>query len=242
MDLKRLQQYQNELKDLSDSIEFGAYWDIIEAKLVKFLALNPGLDLDDLELKREIEKAFAPDYNKWSKELLLKSNDIITVVNDLYQDLGFDIDRDFAKIKALETINRMNLGEYGDRTTKRIKKAVREGLAEKLNQDELRGKIGKVGGRVKTYADVIAHTQIKSYGRACKYEKSLLAEVTWFEYVGRLRKTTRPFCENALKQKMYRLEDIKNMDNGKGQPKPVIVYCGGWRCFHDWEPDPFFKE
>lgn len=42
---------------------------------------------------------------------------------------------------------------------------------------------------------------------------------------------SREFCEERV-GKIYTMEEIAAMDNGQGLP--VIRYCGGYNCLHDW--------
>lgn len=57
-------------------------------------------------------------------------------------------------------------------------------------------------------------------------------------YYGPLDKLNREFCrreeERAKAGATYTREEIDRMNNGKGQPKPVRIFCGGWRCRHQW--------
>lgn len=59
-----------------------------------------------------------------------------------------------------------------------------------------------------------------------------------YSYFGPLDKFNRPFCLKMMKLsaggKTWSTADIATLDNGRGQPKPVRIYCGGWRCRHQW--------
>ncbi len=45
----------------------------------------------------------------------------------------------------------------------------------------------------------------------------------------------RPFCEQHVGQ-VFTLEALNKLDNGKGQPKPVSNYLGGYNCRHTLSP------
>ncbi|MCX6151537.1 MAG: hypothetical protein NTX22_13480 [Ignavibacteriales bacterium] len=89
----------------------------------------------------------------------------------------------------------------------------------------------------------------KSYGQILLLEKAFLAEVFYFKYGGIIRmprgnsRGSRPFCINLVKLtaegKRWHINEIIEMDNG--ELKPVFLFCGGWGCHHDWEPDAFYE-
>ncbi|HXJ41100.1 MAG TPA: hypothetical protein VNH18_17590, partial [Bryobacteraceae bacterium] len=62
--------------------------------------------------------------------------------------------------------------------------------------------------------------------------------VARYSYFGPLDKLNRPFCKTHAAQsrrgKTWTTAEILLMNNGKGQPKPVRIYCGGWRCRHQF--------
>lgn len=193
------------------------------------------------EVRKEVIKIANPLLTQYFVEVKKDYNKIIKVANDLYQDIGKDITRDMSNIKAIERVNANNIGTYEKREIKRITEIMRDGLENKLKVKDIEKQLIKVGGRVATYAEALANTQLMGYGRAMKYEKAMLGGVKGADYVGDLSDNTRTFCRECLSIGYYTYEEIKNLDNGAGQPKPVSINAGGWRCQHDWEPNPFKK-
>ena len=118
---------------------------------------------------------------------------------------------------------------------------MRTGIVDKLSLKDFSDKIKQVDDVVAGYSETIAKTQMKGYGRALKYEKANIGEVFYYEYVNPLHDNSRQFCIDHVGN-TYHIDVINKMQNGAKQLKPVIDYCGGWNCNHDWEPDPFYTE
>lgn len=61
-----------------------------------------------------------------------------------------------------------------------------------------------------------------------------------FTYFGPRDKLNRPFCKKLLVSaksgKRWTRGQIAEMDNGARQPKPVMLYCGGYNCRHQFGP------
>jgi hypothetical protein len=59
-----------------------------------------------------------------------------------------------------------------------------------------------------------------------------------YTYFGPIDKFNRPVCNVWMRQakagRVWTREQIAKLDNGPRQPKPVFVYCGGYRCRHQW--------
>lgn len=237
----RLREYRKQIADLQRSIGFTEKWRTIAAKLLDLLSRrpNPFANLNREQQRRVIESIFRPESQRFTDEIFRIFNQILEVINTLYNDMGVDIQRDFSKIRAIEKVIRTYLGAYEEDEIDRIRREVREGLARNENYRQIKERLQRVGGAVGFYADTLARTQIKSYGRIAKAEKARISEIFFFEYVGILRDTTRPFCE-ALIGTVHHLSQIEKMRNGNLEP--VLIHCGGWNCFHDWEPDPFSKK
>lgn len=56
-----------------------------------------------------------------------------------------------------------------------------------------------------------------------------------YGYGGPIDSITRPFCRRHAtveSGEVYTLQALNRLDNGAGQPKPVSVYLGGYRCRH----------
>lgn len=63
-------------------------------------------------------------------------------------------------------------------------------------------------------------------------------KAAYYTYFGPRDVLNRPFCKKlmvaAKSGQQWTRGQIANMDNGPKQPKPVIIYCGGWRCRHQF--------
>lgn len=237
-DRKRLKKFQERMAKLQKSVSFKQYKETVILKILDYARQNPNADLK--ALKKEITEIFGEPFGEFSDQLFSKYDDIIEVTNKLYTDIGEDITRDHNKIAAIEKVNSTRLGKYEKRWVTKLAKGTRRALVENVDHHELRTRIKRIGGSVSEYADVLASTQIKGYSREVKYQKATIGEVYWYEYMGNRRKTTRAFCRDKI-GKHFHIDEIRKMDNGPKQLKPVITYGGGWGCLQDWEPDPFYK-
>jgi hypothetical protein len=240
MDNKRLKEFQQQMKKLQKELSAEEFFSTLNSKLLDFAAKNPGAPISEIEAA--VREIFPPQVLQYKKEIFIKFEDTLKIVNDLYDDLGSGIDKDLLQLKRIEKVTSTYLGAYEKNESAKLVKAIREGLLDKLSRPELAKKIGAAGSRAASYADVIAQTEIKGYAREAKHQKAQLGEVFNYRYVGIIRGNSRLFCINEMEyaqNKSRHINEINALDNGPKQLKPVIVYCGGWGCYHDWEPDPF---
>lgn len=235
---KRLKEFQDEMRKLLSDVSFAAGQAVVNDKLISYLSRNANPSKE--ELRRLLYEIFPPEFERYAAGVFKKYNGIVELVNTVYRDFDIEVTRDFSRIKKLEHLTSARLGDYSERAQKEIVKRVRRGVVDKLNIKELSSELKSIGGKVEKYADTISTTQLKGYARLCKSEQANIAEVFYFEYVGQERDTIRDFCAEHLGN-IYHIEEINKMDAGKAGIKPVITYCGGWNCIHDWEPDPFYK-
>lgn len=236
IDVKRYTSFYDYMQELIKELDPEDLKTVLSGKLFE---LYKHVAAEDV--LREVGKIVDPQINKYFEEVRKDYDKIIKVVNELYGDISQDVNRDLSRIKAIERINSANVGTYTKRETKRITKIFRDGLEQKLSAKEIQNQLIKIGGRVATYSEALANTQVMSYGRTCKHEKAIVGGVQWFEYVGAKTDNTRTFCLECLAQGYYTFAEIEKLSNGAGQPKPVSTYAGGYRCKHQFEPDPFRK-
>lgn len=243
MDYKRAEEFAKHIEEIQRQIGFGRYLEVIQDKIIDYAAKNPGADLE--EIRNELLKVFPPEYKKYIDEVFVKYNSVLETANELYDDMGPALTRQVTELRAMERVDRFRYGQYEDRTIKRITKVVHEVLLDEPDRRTLERKlITEIKSeRVTQYADTIAWTQVKAYGRAIKNIKANIAEIFFYDYYGPLRETTRKKCLWALAKKTFSVEEIAEQDNDKwnGQIKPFMIYCGGWNCAHDLEPNPFIK-
>lgn len=236
IDRKRLTEFRKRLDELFASVSFEERWRAVAAKILDMLSRDAFRKLTTIEQRQAIQRLFRPENARFVDAVFQAFENVLQAVNDLYSDLGVDINRDFAKIRAIERIALTNLGEYEDGMVKDILRELREAIIRNENVKQVKRRIGRLGGRASFYAETLARTQIKGYGRTAKAEKARIGEVFFYQYVGIIQPTTRPFCESLINT-THHIDQINEMKNGNLDP--VLLYCGGWNCHHDWEPDPF---
>lgn len=241
IDRHRLTQFRREITQLQDSLSFDEFYRVIKAKILDALIRDNGRLFSELSANQQrsfVERLFKPEHAKYVAKIFSTYNDVLDVINQLYQDIGVNISRDFSKIRAIEEVNRTRLGDYQENAVRDIAKVLRAGIVKGENFRQITRRLIGIDEKVTSYADTIARTQVKGYARVAKTEKARIAEVFLYQYVGIIRRTTRPFCL-ALIGTTHHINRIRKMRNGNLET--VLNYCGGWNCHHDWEPDPFAK-
>jgi len=239
IDEERYRQYRKEMQSLQGDLSFAEYQRTARAKLLDLFAKGE-LDPENTpRLRRIVRSIFGDEVARFTDDIVEKYDQTLDVVNELYDDLGVDVERDWQRIRAVEEATRQELGKYETSTVRSINQAVRAATTQSEGVDGLKKRLDGVGGRAAFYADTIAKTQVKTVSRAAKAEKSRIADVRLLQYVGIIRDTTRPFCR-AMLDVTLNLDTIRKLRNGNREP--VLLNCGGWNCIHDWEPDPFASE
>lgn len=239
IDRRRLREYLRELQALQARVSDPVFFEVVQAQLIELIARGE-LDTEELEfILPAVDRIFKTEFAGFETQLLGSYNDTLDLVNELYDDLGEDVSREFATVRAIERTNQLQLDEYEKQTREAIARTVRDGAVEDKSVAELEEDLAELGGKAAQYAGTLAATHLKRYGRASRYHKSLVAGVDIYEYAGVLRDTTRSFCRACL-GKLFHIDDILNMMNGNLEP--VIENCGGWNCIHEWEPDPTATE
>jgi len=239
-----IRKFQKAMLQIQKQLSFKASYKTFLDKLLSAFSRDP--ELFKQNYPTVIKNLFKAEWQNFDKEFIGQYDKVINIVNDLYKDLGEEVNRDLIKIKNIEKVNETRLGKFEDKAIEVIQKKVRQGLFTNQSVDELAQSLKTSG--VDFYANTIARTQINGYARESKNVKANIAQVFYYEYVGQRRPTTRPFCDEMLGQTLS-IDEINRLDNsfvsksGKvyKQLQPVITYCGGWNCIHNWEPDPFFK-
>ncbi len=238
---KRYRAYADDLQALIASLSTPERLRTLEAKVLDLLQRR-GITFTDfdggeaLRLTRTLRELLGRELAPFADELLHSYRSTLEVVNEHYSDLGTDARPEMAQVRALEEASRQELGRYRESTVQSIERAVREGARQGETWRELADRIRPASKKAAFYAETLAKTQIKAVGRTAKTEKARQAQAFMMEYVGVVRSTTRPFCHAHVGQTLH-LDDIRRLRNGNREP--VITYCGGWNCIHDWEPDPF---
>ena len=228
------------MRDIYKQLTPEAFIEVVKAKLINFIAKNP--DVNSLELKREINNLFNPEFALWMRDVNKTFNIAVDLVNTAYPELGGDMRRELIKLERIEKISRLKLGDYSESTKKEIHSTIRKSISDKLTYKETVKQIELVNDKAAFYAKTIANTQLRAYSRAAKNEKANIGEVFYYEYVGAMRVKSRPFCQTMIGQTLHidAIKKISRAEVGSAFISPCIIYCGGWNCGHDWEPDPFY--
>lgn len=235
----RLNRYLARMRELKSNVSDASFYDIVRAKIMDLIARGQ-LDTDELEfLVREVERIFNSDFAGFVQDVKITYNDTLELVNELYDDLGIDISREFDVVRAVEETNDLQLGEYSEQMKREIARKIRDGNIAGKSVRELGEDLTQLGGKAKHYAETLATTGIQRYSQASKNHKAEIAGVFAYEYAGVLRETTRPFCRVLLTH-IYHIDDLKKFRNGNLEP--VTINCGGWNCIHALEPDPTATE
>lgn len=240
-DPEKVKEFRQAMRDIYKKLSPDEFFAVIKDKLVDFISKNPRVD--SFELKKAIEDIFKPEYAKWTREINQTYNDVIDLINQLYSDLAGDLRRDLVKLERIEKVNRFKLGKYEEETIEHIRKSLEKSYKEELTYQETVKLIGKEDERARFYSRTIATTGMRAYARAGKNEKANIAEVFYFEYVGPLRIHSRPFCREMVGKTLHinEINKLGRAEVGQAFISPCILFCGGWNCGHDWEPDPFYN-
>lgn len=236
IDQERYETYKEEVQEYIESLSPAERQDAVRTKILDWLARTDVRPDNSPRIHRRIREIFGDEFDGILDELTERYEATTETVNRLYDDVGDDISREMQKVRAIEKANAQSLGRYRASTIQEMRSEIEKGLAQGDDVDALRDRITPISSKAKAYADTIAKTHVKSYGRAVKAEKARLGSVPQFEYVGIVRNTTRLFCRELVGT-THHLDDIRRMRNNNREP--VLIHCGGWNCIHDWEPDPF---
>lgn len=103
-----------------------------------------------------------------------------------------------------------------------------------------------LGGATPTLVNQVqteVDTALKAFSRSIVTSKAKESGFDYFEYLGPDDSVTREFCQDVLEgnypglersEPIYTVDEIESMDNG--QDLPVMEYCGGYNCRHQWRP------
>ncbi len=242
IDQDRLGRFRREIARLVADLPADEFGRTVRAKLSDYLDRNglPDVGASRLELIRQFEDLLGSDLAAFGRAIVDQYDEARTTVNDLYSDLGdVDITANAPRLVLVERAVRFDIGRYNEALAARIADAARAAMARRDDVRDLIRTFEQMGGQAATHARALGNTYVRRYARATKNERARVASVQFFEYVGAVRPTTRPFCLERV-GKTYSITSILAMVNAN--LGPVIECCGGWNCAHDWEPDPLATE
>ena len=238
IDRPRYDRWKADLKALVERLPADDLAATVKAKILDLIRREVARDADlsIREIRQLVGDLLDADLEGYARAIVDTYERIVEITNDHYADLGLDVGRDFDLVRAIERANALDIGKYSEGTISRVARQVREALAGDEDVEQLIERIRPIDQKTEFYARAIGETVIKRHARGLKSEKARRAEVEIFQYVGVVRPTTRPFCRTHA-GRTYTLEQIRSLKNGNLEP--VLENGGGWRCVHDWEPDPF---
>lgn len=243
IDRERAEQFNRDIREITDGLSSELAYDTFKSRLLDFISRG-NIEAESVrEYMNIIRPVFESEMLPFFERTEQSYNQTIEIVNHYYNDLGVDVHRDLDKIQAIEQVNRSEIGDYKEGSVRTIAQQVRKSAIDGETIEQLSKRLEKRGDdKVKSYAEVLAHTQLSGYGQALKNEKALLGNVVYFEYYGIIRSVTRIFCKELAGQSdpVFHIDDIRKFKNG--HRLPVFEYKGGYRCFHHWEPDPVGPE
>jgi len=176
---------------------------------------------------------FRPLINDYIKELErmgdLKLNQgrqqLIDLNNRIKTALEFNYPIDYQMFPQTVVPSSQLLGEVGA-----LLKQYREG---KISEKTLRHRIQFRFGVPLHQVDAYINTQYAGFDNSANKTVADLAGLRKAVYGGTIGPNTRIFCRRLLENPaLYTEDEIRKMDNGQGLP--VIRYCGGYRCMHEW--------
>ncbi len=233
------------MADIPEYIKLSKQRSLLKQRLDNLV----GRDLQSLlkEFEHYIEKVFQESGNT----LLLTSDDFRKIVDNFLKELSrrseFQLRASRTELiqlheeikKALEFTYPVDYQLFPKVTTPTksllsevtsVLKKYRDGKL--TEQNTLR--IIKRRFRVPIYhAESFVNTQLAGFDNSTAQDIANLAGLTRAMYFGPVGKNTRPFCLSLLsKGGTYTKAQIQGMSNGQGLP--VLRYCGGYRCMHEW--------
>ena len=181
------------------------------------------ISVQDLE---EVISSVIDDLNITTNQgMKLGRNELISLQNEIKSALEFDYPLDYQLLPTSQqddwqTIREMrstlSLYRDGKLTTDRTRRIIKTRLAVPIHQ-----------------ADAFAITQLAGFDNSTSKTIADLSGLRSAVYFGSLGPNTRLFCAELLSQaKVWTETQILGMNNGQGLP--VIRYCGGYRCVHEW--------
>ncbi len=241
--------YRDEITRLVERLGFEEAYRIFRDRLLD--QVSRGLIKQDSvrDLIRQIEPLFEPHAVGHQIRFEKDYDEALRLVNQVYSEMGVDVNRELDRVLALEKVNRAKWGKYSKDTVEEISRQVRESRVAGETSKDLAARFEKsVDEKVVKYADTLARSFVKGEGQELKNEKARLAGVEYMTYVGPPVITTgipssqsHRFCIELTRtrKRTFRTDDIDGMKNG--QLEPVRIHRGGYRCRHDWEPNPFYS-
>lgn len=199
------------------------------------------------DFEREIDRMFAESGNR----LLLTSQDFSQIVENFIRELvrrqEFNLQSGRASLidlnerikKALEFIYPIDYQLFPrkvlhpDGLVREVGALLKKYRNGDITESVVRRRIKQRFGTPVHHANTFVNTQLAGWDNTTAKTLADLSGLRKATYMGPLSANTRPFCINLLGSgQLYTEKQIREMDNGQGLP--VIRYCGGYNCMHEW--------
>lgn len=204
-------------------------------KDLRSLLRNSGKEIDNIIRRLDPLRISVSDLNDLVKSVIdelnkkvnsnqtAARNQLIGLYKDIQDVLNFDYPIDYRLLPRFQQdnsqlireqytiIDRYRSGKMSESTVRRI---LKKRIAVPIHQ-----------------ADAYIITQLSGFDNESTKTIADLTGLNDALYFGPIGANSRQFCIDHV-GKVYNERDIQNMDNGQGLP--VIRYCGGYRCMHEW--------
>ncbi len=238
IDQARYERFERDLAQLREGVTVAQYLARVRTRLLNYLS-RTGTDRNDIPTVRAYLRDLIPlELQPFVDQVTGSYLTTLDLINEHYADFGVVITRDFPRVQAV-----------GQRFTPRprpvrqdvLDALVRELRASGIQNESISGLKKRIDGlesKASNSALALAETQVMTVARAGTADQARSAGIGIFQYVGLRRGSNRPFCHVMVGQTLT-ITTIDQLRNGNREP--VLLNCGGWRCIHKWEPDPFAK-
>jgi hypothetical protein len=196
-----------------------------EREIDKLFSYGDPLTVGIPDLEEIVDDVIKNINRTTDKGMDLGRDKLIELQNSIKEVLQFDYPIDFNLLPyssqdSSQTIAEMRaiLSNYrsGKLTSDRTRRILKSRLNVPINQ-----------------ADAFAITQLAGFDNETSKTIASLGGLRSALYWGGRGPFTRPFCVNLIDlNRVWTEAQIRAMDNHQGLP--VIRYCGGYRCVHEW--------
>ena len=210
----------------------------LEVSLFQFVEENKGLRAVDVALAREqignilVESGY---YDEVGNLLNAGYQDVIEESAIMYRKLySKSFQFTDVSLQRLDAMKQLDLGQFGQLASQTQESVTRVLTDLQFGAIEFREASKIVAGQVGAL-ESNAQTWVTTGNSAIHREANTMLAMdngmTIFEYVGPVDKVTRPFCLAHVGDAMSK-DEWNALDNGRGQPKPVFQFGGGYNCRH----------